>query len=91
LAPKEGAGEPSVQAGWRDSIGGLAQADNGEGPVGPTKKAMRSLVKYGVMSLAQSISFKNGDAGSRWNHGVLGKNPDALKAIIPSKKPRGGT
>jgi hypothetical protein len=66
-----------------------AQTDNGEAPVGPTTKPMRSLVKYGVMSLAQSISFKNGDAGSRWNYGILGKNPDALEAIIPSKKPRG--
>jgi hypothetical protein len=68
-----------------------AQTDNGEAPVGPATKLMRSLVKYGVMSLAQSISFKNGDAGSRWNYDILGKNPDALEAIIPSKKSRGET
>jgi hypothetical protein len=49
------------------------------------------LVKYGVMSLAQSISFKNGEAGSRWDYGILGKNPDALEAIISSKQPRGRT
>jgi hypothetical protein len=63
-----------------------AQTDNGEASERPTTRPMRSL-----MSLAQSISFKNGDAGSRWNHGILGKNPDALEAIIPSKQPRGGT
>jgi hypothetical protein len=73
------------------ALAGSAQTDNGEASEGPTTKPMRSLVKYGVMSLAQSISFKNGEAGSRRNFGILGKNPDALEAMVPLKKPRGGT
>lgn len=73
------------------ALADFAPTDNGEAPEGSTTKPMRSLVKYGVMSLAQSISFKNGDAGSRWNYSILRKNPDALEAKIPSKKPPGGT
>jgi hypothetical protein len=46
----------------------------------PTRKPKRSLKKFGVMSLSQAISFKEGKFGSRWDGRVLGKNKEALKA-----------
>jgi hypothetical protein len=51
-------------------------------------KPKRSLEKYGVMTLAQSISFKGGEIGSRWNPKVLGKNKEALRAASRSAKKR---
>jgi chromatin segregation and condensation protein Rec8/ScpA/Scc1 (kleisin family) len=46
----------------------------------PTRKLKRSLKKFGVMSLSQAISLKEGKFGSRWDGRVLGKNKEALKA-----------
>jgi hypothetical protein len=48
----------------------------------------RSLKKFGVMSLGQTISFKDGPLTSRWNLRVLEKNNEALKAIAPKRKKR---
>jgi hypothetical protein len=44
------------------------------------RKPRRSLKKFGVMSLSQSVAFKGGQFGSRWNLAILGKNKDALAA-----------
>jgi hypothetical protein len=51
-------------------------------------KPVRTLKKYGVMSLGQSIYIKGDDKRLRWNYRILGKNPQALEAIVSSKKPR---
>jgi hypothetical protein len=53
-----------------------------QGADGPTAapKTMRSLKKYGVMSLDQTISFKEGDRIGRWHMGVLGRNKEAIEA-----------
>jgi hypothetical protein len=48
----------------------------------------RSLKKLGVMSLGQTISFKDGPLTSRWNLRVLEKNKDALEATAPKRKKR---
>ena len=69
----------------------LAEAvldDSGDVPASPTAKPTRSLEKYGVMSLAQSISVKSDESGLRWNTSVLEKNPDTLEASNPLAKPK---
>lgn len=65
-----------------------AQTDPSDTPESVTTKPKRSLKKYGVTSLAQSISLKNDDTGLRWNLNVLGKNPDSLSRAAGPKKPR---
>ncbi len=50
-----------------------------ETPAGATAKPKRSLKKYGVVTLGQSISVKHDDSNLRWNMRVLVKNPASLR------------
>ncbi|HKA73126.1 MAG TPA: hypothetical protein VKE26_15050 [Xanthobacteraceae bacterium] len=45
--------------------------------------------KFGVMSLAQMIAFKEGALRHRWNYRKLGKNPDARQAAMRRSKSKG--
>lgn len=55
---------------------------------GMDAKPMRTLRKYGVVALDQSIAFKGGDRSLRWNMRILAKNPNALRAQFPLDKPK---
>jgi hypothetical protein len=62
------------------------EIDTDESPPDATIRPIRTLKKWGVMSLAQSMSVKR--TRLRWNYRVLGKNPEALKAAAFLRKPR---
>jgi len=62
--------------------------DGGDSAESLTAKPKRSLKKYGVSSLAQSISIKRDKSGSRWNYRRLEKKPRRLKASISRAKPK---
>ena len=64
------------------------RADSADTPESLMAKPRRSLKKYGVMSLAQSISMRNDGSRLRWNMGLLEKNPDALEASRGLAKPK---
>ena len=66
-----------------------AEFETGDPPELAVTKPKRSLAKYGVVSLGQSISIRNDESRRlRWNMRVLEKNPDALAATIARMKPK---
>jgi hypothetical protein len=68
-----------------------AELETGDTSESAVAKPKRSLKKYGVMSLAQSISVRNNKSGLRWASSVLEKNPDTLDATIARKKLKRGS
>jgi hypothetical protein len=63
-------------------------SDPEEAPGVATTKPQCSLKKYGVRSLAQTISAKGDPPGERWSIRALGKNPDAFAAAVRARRPK---
>jgi hypothetical protein len=69
-----------------DALVGAIEVDTDETPTRATVKPIRTLKKWGVVSLAQSMSVKR--TRLWWHMRMLERNPEALKAAVLSKKPR---
>jgi len=64
-----------------------AEAEMDAMPLPRKAKRFRSLKKFGVASLSQSIAIKVDKSRLRWSSRVLKSNPAALKAGLLRKQP----
>lgn len=70
------------------AIAKTARTDPSDTPASVTTQPKRSLKKFGVLSLAQSMAVKKDDTGLRWNLDVLESNPKTLEIAVHRIKPR---